>query len=369
MKIGFDAKRYFNNSTGLGVFSRTLVDSLIKFFPLNEYHLYSPKIDKVSESVTYQTHSYTGIFPKLFGSLWRTKGILKDLKRDNIEIYHGLSHELPKGISKTNIKSVLSFHDLIFVRYPHLYPRIDRYFYTKKYRRSCIEADVVIAISEQTKRDLIQFFNIDTAKIKVVYQACDPSFVAALGVINTNEPVQTSASYFLSVGSIIERKNLMNVLIAFNTLKDEGVLLNLKVVGNRKSNYAQSCVAFALEHNLNVDFLDHVDVSALAKLYGNATALVYVSHFEGFGIPILEAMHANIPSIVSSGTCFEEVGGESSIYVNPNEINALALALVSLQDQDKRSHLIAQIPAQLTKFGAKKLCNQWKEIYTDLAKN
>ena len=369
MKIGFDAKRYFNNTTGLGVFSRTLVDSLAKFFPLNEYHLYSPKIDTLSEGSPYNVHSYTGFFPKLFGSIWRTKGILKDLQRDKIEIYHGLSHELPKGISKTKIKSVLSFHDLIFIRYPHLYPRIDRYFYTKKYRRSCNEADVVVAISEQTKRDLMQFFKIDAAKIKVVYQACDPSFMTALGEFTSKETVQTSASYFLSVGSVIERKNLMNVLIALNTLKQQGVVLNLKVVGNRKSSYAKACVAFALKHKLNVDFLDNVDVLALAKLYANATALVYVSHFEGFGIPILEAMHANIPSIVSTGTCFEEAGGESSVYVNPSEINALALALVSLQDQVKRSHLIEQIPSQLTKFDAKNLCNQWNEIYSDLAIN
>lgn len=369
MKIGFDAKRYFNNSTGLGVFSRTLVNSLVQFLPLNEYHLYSPKIDAVPAGTAFKTHSYTGFFPKFFGSIWRTKGILKDLQRDKIEIYHGLSHELPKGISTTKIKSVLSFHDLIFVRYPHLYPRIDRYFYTKKYRRSCNEADVVVAISEQTKRDLIQLFKIDAAKIKVVYQACDPSFMAALGELDLKETVETSASYFLSVGSVIERKNLMNVLIALNTVKQQGVVLNLKVVGNRKSSYAKACVAFVLEHKLSVDFLDNVDVLALAKLYANATALVYVSHFEGFGIPILEAMHANIPSIVSTGTCFEEVGGESSVYVNPNEINALALALVSLQNQEKRSHLIDQIPAQLTKFEAKSLCNQWNEIYTDLARN
>jgi glycosyltransferase involved in cell wall biosynthesis len=368
VKIGFDAKRYFNNTTGLGVYSRTLVDSLAKFFPLNDYHLYSPNKVISHEKKEFNVHSYIGIFPKLFGSIWRTKGILKDLQRDKIEIYHGLSHELPKGISKTKINSVLSFHDLIFVRYPHLYPVIDRFFYHRKYRRSCLDADVIVAISEQTKQDLIQFFSIDSSKIKVVYQACDPDFIQALEVLKSEKNKDDITPYFLSVGSIIERKNLMNVLLALKSLMVQGIVLKLKVVGNRKSEYAKSCIAFATEHQLNVEFLANVTTPELAKLYSNARALMYVSHFEGFGIPILEAMHAGIPSIVSKGTCFEEVGGASSIYVNPNELGEIETALLSLQDDSFRSSFISQISSQLVKFDSKVLSLKWNEIYTNVSK-
>jgi glycosyltransferase involved in cell wall biosynthesis len=361
VKIGFDAKRYFNNNTGLGNYSRTLIQTIQKFSQNIEIHLYTPKL-KTKNVTNFKIHTYVGIFPKFFGLWWRNKGIIKDLMKDQIEIFHGLSHELPKGISKTKIKTVVSFHDLIFLRFPEQYPFIDRFFYKKKYLRSCKEADVIVAISQQTKLDLIHYFKINPSKIEIIYQTCSIEFVNAIQVLKSKELIPNK-DYYLSVGSIIERKNLFKVLKTMKSLSEHGVEIYLKVVGNQKSDYAKECIQFARHNHLNVEFLSNVNTNELAKLYYFAKALVYVSIFEGFGIPILEALHANTPSLVSTGTCFEEVGGNSSFYVDPNDENAIAEGFLWLEDEQNRDILISEIPKQLEIFNPKLCYDKWNELY------
>src|SRR5690606_3725090 len=133
-------------------------------------------------------------------------------------IYHGLSNELPFSINQTSVKKVVTIHDLIFLRYPKLYKPIDAYIYKKKFEFACNAADVIIAISEQTKRDIIQYFQIPEQKIKIVYQSAAPIF----NNIATSELKQKIAlkynlpkKFILNVGTIEERKNgilLINAL-------------------------------------------------------------------------------------------------------------------------------------------------------------
>ena len=118
MRIGFDAKRAFHNNTGLGNYSRFIIKALLKYAPQNEYLAYSPKLSKIDLGIKTIT-------PKK-KILWRSWLIKSDLERDNIRIYHGLSNELPFGLKKSGIKSVVTIHDLIFERYPRLYPFLDR---------------------------------------------------------------------------------------------------------------------------------------------------------------------------------------------------------------------------------------------------
>src|SRR6185503_6123802 len=107
---------------------------------------------------------------------WRSSWVKKDLKKLKIDIYHGLSHEIPIGIHKTGIKSVVTIHDLIHERFPEQYSFVDVRIYRKKFRNACIHADKVIAISEQTKKDIIEFYKIPGNKITVCYQSCNPAF-------------------------------------------------------------------------------------------------------------------------------------------------------------------------------------------------
>ena len=171
MKIGFDAKRAFHNNTGLGHYSRTLIRSLANYYPEHEYYLFNPKPATLFRIDGGNIHEVrpTGMIDKLLSSAWRSSRVKNDLQRLQIQLYHGLSHEIPIGIRSTGIPSVVTIHDLIHERYPEQYNRVDVSIYRKKFRYACENANHVIAISEQTKRDIIQFYKTPEEKITVCY--------------------------------------------------------------------------------------------------------------------------------------------------------------------------------------------------------
>jgi len=182
MKIGFDAKRLFNNYTGLGNYSRTLVKNLSELYPQESYQLYTPKIKLGPETDFFtQQPNIETIKPnsKLLGSYWRTFRLSDILEKNQVELYHGLSHELPVGIKNKPIKTVVTIHDLIYKLYPENYPFLDNFIYDSKFRYSCEVANHIVAISECTKKDLVNRFLINPNKISVVYQSCNPLFFEA----------------------------------------------------------------------------------------------------------------------------------------------------------------------------------------------
>ena len=172
--IGFDAKRIVRNNTGLGSYGRTLVRDLAYLPDSLRLRLYAP--DKGRDDLRSQVEGLPRIsfcYPKagvlpFEKALWRDAGIVRDLKKDKVQIYHGLSGELPRGIRKSGIKSVVTIHDLIFLRHPEFYPWIDAKIYAWKFRRTIKEADHIIAISECTKRDVLELGQVDPERVSVV---------------------------------------------------------------------------------------------------------------------------------------------------------------------------------------------------------
>jgi glycosyltransferase involved in cell wall biosynthesis len=341
MRIGFDAKRAYQNGTGLGHYSRTLIQSLAKTFPKNDYFLFAPKITDRFNSYLYpnlQPISPTR-FPYTFlKAAWRSSGVKKELAALNIDLYHGLSHEIPAGIHHTGIKSVVTIHDLIFERYPAQYNPIDVFIYRKKFKHACKNADAIIAISKQTKQDLVEIYQLPADKITVCYQSCDPSFMQQV----TSEEKETirilydlPQQYFLTVGSIIERKNLLTLCKAMLLLKAQQVNIPLLVIG-KGDGYEKKVRQFIQEHQLQewVLFLSDNTVARehpsfknsnhFPAIYQMAVAMIYPSTFEGFGIPILEALCSRVPVITSNVSCMPEAGGDAAAYISPFDEKDLA---------------------------------------------
>lgn len=175
MKIAFDAKRITHNATGLGNYSRFVVNSLSTSFPEHIYQLYTPGKGKealrkrIEERPSVSFHYPEGRFDKLFPSLWRTSGLTATLRKEHVDLFHGLSNEIPMNLKQNGIPAVVTIHDLIFLRYPQLYKPIDRSIYTYKFKQACLRSDKIIAISRQTMRDIRDFFHIPESKIEVVY--------------------------------------------------------------------------------------------------------------------------------------------------------------------------------------------------------
>ena len=157
MKIGFDAKRAFHNKTGLGNYSRSVIQSIAKIRNNDQLYLMTPSLNK--QNFNIKNTNINIVQPSLYinKTYWRLKGMNKQLNNTPIDIYHGLSNELPYGIT---VKSVVTIHDLLFLKYPQFYNYFDRNIYHIKSKIACQSANKIIATSQQTKNDIIRFFNI-----------------------------------------------------------------------------------------------------------------------------------------------------------------------------------------------------------------
>lgn len=369
MRIGFDGKRFFHNNTGLGNYSRSLVKVLSDNFPENDYLLYNPK-----KSSKYNLENYnnsvaevlpTSSFTKKLSSLWRLYFVSKDIKKNKVELFHGLSGEIPLGLPK-NIKKVVTIHDLIFVRYPNLYSFFDRKIHFFKFKYASKKSDVVVAISEQTKKDIVSFLGINENKIKVIYQGCHAVFKQEYSenqIENTIKKHNLPEEYILNVGTIEKRKNLLVILKSItNTTK------KLVVIG-KKTAYFDEIWDYIVANNLEkqVIFLKDLSLEELAIIYQKATLFVYPSIFEGFGIPIIEALYSKTPVITSTGSCFSEAGGSHSLYVNPENSDELRTAIDLVWDNtSKRIEMQEKGFEFVQKFNDSTIAKNWQELYKSL---
>ena len=371
--IGFDAKRAAQNLTGLGNYSRFVVHGLCKYAPQLRLLLYAPNPKKTGalggldgEAAVEMLFPKTGWWKGL-RSLWRVWGMTRDLAEDGVQIYHGLSNELPLNIRRARgVKSIVTIHDLIFLRYPQYYKPIDRWIYRFKFRRACEQADRIIAVSECTKRDIMYFFGTPAEKISVVYQGCDEQFRRRATDEKKSivrERYQLPERYVLYVGSIEERKNLLLLAKAMPLLEDPTV--HVIAVG-KHTPYANRVQAFVDTHHLGNRFrmISGVPFDDLPALYQMATIFVYPSRFEGFGIPLLEALCSGTPVIGCTGSCLEEAGGPSGIYVNPDDEQALAQAILRvLSDETLRQRMITEGNDYANRFSEKQLTEDLLRLY------
>ena len=370
--IGYDAKRIVSNGTGLGSYGRTLINDLASH-PIN-LRLYAPDEGRKDlreqivkhDNVTfcYPHPSLFTFHSSLFTSLWRSHGIIKDLQRDGVKLYHGLSGELPVGIRKSGIKSVVTIHDLIFLRHPEYYHWIDTKIYAWKFRQALREADHIIAISECTKRDIMEYGQIDESRISVIYQSFAPRF--------NNSPTSNlsplNSKYILSVGSIEERKNILLAVKALPYLPED---INLVIIG-RHTKYTDQVTDYIKTHNLShrVQILHGVTDEELPALYAGAEAFVYPSRYEGFGIPIIEAISMGLPVVACTGSCLEEAGGPDSLYVDPDDEQAMAQAIrQSLKGAEGREQRISLSREYIRRFEGQDVASQIIRLYQNLIKN
>ncbi len=365
MQIGFDAKRAFNNATGLGNYSRRVVENLLHYFPEDDYYLFTPKLDKDIEKFwqpvlrNKQVHTLTphNIFYEAFHTLWRSYGSTKLAQTKKLDVYHGLSNELPIGIENTNIKTIVTIHDLIFLRHPNFFSSTDRGIYKRKFERACQTAKHVVATSNQTKKDIIEFFNISSDKIEVVYQNCSNIYYNK----NTVEEIEQAKKvyhlpekYILFVSKTDKRKNHLNFLEAYKQQcqhwTSKGDMIPLVLCGGAGDNHRE-VLKYIHEHKLPVVHLDYVQHEDLPLLYDGCAFSVYPSLFEGFGIPLVEAMARGKASLSSRGSCFEEIAGNTALYANPKQSNDIAEKLYILcNDAQRLKELESNTGKQLAYF-------------------
>jgi glycosyltransferase involved in cell wall biosynthesis len=372
MNIGFDAKRLFFNASGLGNYGRGLIRALCHTFPEHQYHLFTPENGPIdytppqSAAVCYPD----SIAGRISQAWWRSFGLSGQVKRHNLDIFHGMNNELPAGIEKIGCRTVMTVHDLILKRYPAYFSAIDRYIYEKKSRRSAAVADCIVADSLQTKRDLIEFYSVPEQKIRVVYPGCDPAFFTTPSpeeVVNVKARYNLPRQYILSVGTIETRKNMVLAVKALGTAK---INIPLVMVG-RSTPYEATVRETARSLGIAdaVRIFTTMPTRDLPALYAGAELFVYPSRFEGFGIPVLEALCCGTPVIAATGSCLEEPGGPGTIYVNPDDVQGMSLAIERvLNDIDLRRQMAATGLLHAQNFTDEKIARSQMAVYLDVRK-
>jgi glycosyltransferase involved in cell wall biosynthesis len=370
LTIGLDAKRIVSNGTGLGSYGRTLSNDLSREEDL-QLRLYAPDEGRgdlrgqVAERDNLR-FCYPDGHPNGIGkALWRTWGIVSQLQDDRIDIYHGLSGELPIGISKTRIRTVVTIHDLIFMRHPEYYHWIDRKIYEWKFRKTLNEADRIVAISECTRRDICELGGVDEDKIDLIYQSCAARFTADTNPQHVLQVVQKYGlpeRYVLSVGSVEERKNTLLALKALHWLPGD---VQLVLVG-RSTPYTKKLISYAQKNSLahRLHLLHGVPDDDLPAIYARAEVFVYPSRYEGFGIPIIEAVRMGLPVVGCTGSCLEEAGGPDNFYVDPDRPEDMATAITRLlKGAEGRQQRISLSQGYISRFEGSDAARCFNDLY------
>ncbi|MCS6933884.1 MAG: glycosyltransferase family 4 protein [Chitinophagales bacterium] len=373
MKIAFDAKRALNNHTGLGVYARALLSGMFSEFPEHEYFLFSPKAD---EHLLQQLQGAfklclpQGLINRIFPALWRSVGANPQLRSLRTDIYHGLSNELPFAVHRHTRAAVVTIHDLIFLKNPEQYFVADRIIYHIKTRYAAKCAAKIIAVSNETKKDLIERYKISDEKIEVIYPAADTRFevpVTADEIQRVKSKYNLPQRYLLHVGAFFPRKNHIRLLDAFHKIhRDTDAMLVLAGYGGFMLRKVQEHTAHLGLTN-RVVILNRVHGDDLPALYAGSEMMVYPCLYEGFGIPVLEAMWQQAPVITTACSAMAEAAGGHALLVNPYEVDDLADNILQLLQNERLRNKLKQDGFQHAKnFSSKNLAARTMQVYREL---
>ena len=380
MRILLDASGIVNKTTGVGQYSLQLLKAIAELDEQNEYTVLlqrnlhedhrvfdlrnRPNFTLKKVNIPAIGHKKQILFP------W----VLKSL-RTQYDLLHSLNSELPLF---HNLKSVVTIHDLKYLRYPRFLKgafRLKGSYLKYIIQKGADKADKIIAVSRSTKSDIVTLLGIEEDKIEVIYEA---SNLGLYSVKNSTDkcPIIERYSirrpYFLYIGEKRPHKNLEGLIEAFAIFKSryDKWGSHLVIVGKEYSQYKGPLVQ-AKEHGLleSIIFTGFVPDEHLEAIYSEAEVFLLVSFYEGFGIPILEAMECGTPVITSNISSMPEVAGDAAILVNPHDPEEIAKAMFAIMDSSSlRDELIQKGYERVQMFSWDKTARQTLEVYEEVYK-
>lgn len=373
MIIGFDGKRAVNNNTGLGNYSRLVLEELSARLSdsADELRVYAPRMrenPRLAQLLDAPNVRFAVNDTKMPSAIWRSLGLPKILRRDGVALYHGLSNELPLNVASAGVPSVVTVHDIIYRRLPYCYAPADRFLYDRKYGRSCRCADRIIAISECTKRDIMHYYKVSEEKIDVVYQGCHPQFYRTLPPSELEEirrRLTLPNRYIVQVGTIERRKNLILTIEALPGLPED---VKLVAVG-RGTDYLRQAeqTAERLGVRDRLIIMSDIGFADLPGVYQCAEAIAYPSRYEGFGLPVIEGLASCRPVVAATGSCLEEAGGDAAMYVDSDDVRGMTEALrAAICGEADTAAMAARGRKYIRRFDTSKMADNILAVYRKL---
>lgn len=377
MKIAVNTRFLLKDKLeGIGIYTQEIFKRVVTLMPEHEfYFLFDRPFSSTfifAKNVTPIVISPPARHPFLW-YWWFEKSVPKFLKDYKIDLFIS-----PDGYASLNadVPQIITIHDLGFEHYPKHVPFLVRKYYQYFTPKFCEKATKILAVSEFTKEDIISTYKINERKIEVVYNGFD---------LESQEPrtknqeekeiltayCQLNTEYFIFIGAVHPRKNVLGLLKAFELFKTNSSTNYMLLIIGRKAWMNEELEQFLnqMKFKDSVLWLSNVDRKEVLQLMQNAFALVYPSFFEGFGIPIVEAMSLGVPVITSTTSSMPEIAGNAAIFVHPNNIDEIANAMnLLIEDKSLRDDLIIKGQLQVQNFdwnsSAKKVVEIIKNLTT-----
>ena len=267
---------------------------------------------------------------------------------------------------RSKTPQIAVFHDINFEHFPQDFPRLALWHYKKFFPKFAHKAKKIITVSEFSKQDIIDNYKVEPDKIDVVYNGANEGFkpLSEEEKIKIRNQYTAGYQYFMFVGSLHPRKNLARLFPAFDLFKERtGSDVKLLIVGEKRWWTEPIQKAYeAMKHKDDVVFVGHLQMAELHRVTAASLASVYVSYFEGFGIPIVEAYKCDVPVITSNVTSMPEVAGDAALLVDPFDIESIAGALELVMDDNVRNSLIEKGRIRRNDFSWDKAAEQWYSV-------
>ena len=357
--IGFDARYAGSGNTTLASYARFVIEAMAEACP--RYGYFRMYITDNEHHAEYEAlvhrHNVEAMAPdgalwRKLPWLWRQWPIGRDMKRGDVDLYHSLTESLPFGLSRRNIRTVVTIHSLDYLD-PRAYANpIESALRRIAVASSLRRADRIVAVSEGVKTGIVENFDIDSDKIDVIYRNCHPRFAEPISEERrayARERYKLPERYILVTGRQNERKNTGLVIEALPSLPEDVHL----VIAGRRTPYTDRLLrrAASLGVKDRVRLLKMVTGEDYPAIYALAAIYLLPSRYEGFATSILEALTVGVPVIASRGSSLEEAGGPDSIYVDPDDPDALAESiLMVLEDEELRQTMVARGRDYITRF-------------------
>jgi glycosyltransferase involved in cell wall biosynthesis len=374
MRLGFDAIRAFRNSTGLGNYARFVLQALIEHAGEHDYMLYTPRVEARADlhfldgqSNVHVRTPPTWAVGRLGRDAFRVFRQGAQAWRDGVDLYHGLTHEIPRDLRRHGVRSVVTMHDVLWRTMPQTYRWADRQIYDWKYGYSVLAADAVIAVSRATATAVREAWPLASDRVHVVHQGCHEAFrrpAAEADIRRVGAALGLPRDYLIQVGTVEERKNAALSVRALAALPPD-LRCPLVLVG-RPTAYADEVRQMAQRLGV-ADLLQihqGLPLPDLVALVHGARLALYPSLGEGFGIPVLEAMSCGCPVITTDGEVFREVGGPAPLYIDPADAEGLADAIRRvLTERELADAMTQQGVARAADFSPARIAAELMSVY------
>lgn len=332
--------------------------------PYSEEFIFSPNIIPVK------------LFPQarhpFLYYIWFQFSVKNALRKIKPDLFISTDGYLPLNIK---FKSLIVFHDLNFEHYPKDVPVMERWYYRTFFPKFARKADRIATVSEFSKNDIASLYNIHFDKIDVVYNGANEAYVPIPSIDQdmVRQKLTNGLPYFYFIGSLHPRKNLANLFRAYDLYRKNSDYKAKLVITGVKKWWTKEIESVYSEMSFKDDviFTGRLTVPEARQTMASALALTYVSYFEGFGIPIVEAFRSGTPVITSNVSSMPEISGDAALIVDPFDVSSISRALIQISSDDKlREQLIAKGFERAKKFTWNQSAgNLWNSVLKTMNKD